>query len=1001
MTMDHAPKPDRPAPNLESLRGRLKGKSGREFWRSLDELSRTTEFTRFLDAEFPALAAQQTKLARRTLLKAMGASLAMAGLTGCDGKEDETALPYVNTPESIVPGKPKWYATAVTLNGYAQPVLGKTYVGRPVKLEGNPDHPASLGACDAFTQAALLGLYDPDRSQSPRHLDRPASWNAFDDVLQARAAMLDGTQGEGFHLLTGTVTSPSLTHQIDMLIQRWPKADWHVFEPISDDRRLEAARLVFGRPLEQQLGLDQAEIVVSLDDDFLGAGPRQTMQAGLWAKRRRGLSRGEDGVRLFVAEPTPTTTGAMAEERLIAAHERIAALLLGVAAALNIATESKADLNDRERTWVELVGRLLKGQAGRALVTIGSHHAPQLQALTLLINNRLGSFGKTLRFTEPIRVLPPDGEASFAKLVADMASGRVSTLLMIGVNPVYAGFADLDFAAHLERVELRIHAGLHDDETAQLSHWHLPITHELESWSDARAIDGTATIIQPLVRPFYTVRSQHEILAGLLGTPRDGREIVQETWRQNWRDDFDARWTDALYRGYVPGTAAAFIEPAIIGDAVAVPEEGKIQDFAASGVSVILRPDPTIWDGRFSSNAWLQELPKPLTKITWGNVILISPQLAAKRQLRNGDEIRLEAAGRSLTGAVWILPGQEARTITVNFGYGRSRCPLSAGLGCNAFALRDSGDPWRVPGAQLSGTGRQQDVATTQLHQGMDGFDFVRLINVSALGTDKAAARPASTPNEQHHTATFYPRHKWDDPSWGMTIDLDLCIGCNACVVACAAENNIPMVGKDLVAMGREMHWLRVDHYYEGSPDEPASYFQPVPCMHCEQAPCEMGCPVNAAVHSFDGLNLQVYNRCIGTRTCSSYCPYKVRRFNWFDYTGDDPEAMKAMRNPDVTVRQRGVMEKCTYCVQRISEARIAAEIDGRKLRDGDVVTACQQACPSKAIVFGNVMDPDTEVSRQKADDRNYSLLEEANTWPRTTYLARIETNPVGHEGEG
>ncbi|MDY0884428.1 TAT-variant-translocated molybdopterin oxidoreductase [Dongia soli] len=1001
MTKDHMPGPDGLAPNLESLGARLKGKRGRTFWRSLEELSRTKEFTDFLAAEFPALATHQPKFARRTLLKAMGASLALAGLAGCDGKEDETALPYVNAPESVVPGKPKWYASAVTLNGYAQPILGKTYVGRPVKLEGNPDHPASTGTCDAFTQAALLGLYDPDRSQSPRYLDRPVSWSAFDDAIQAQIATLNGKQGEGFRLLTGTVTSPSLAGQIKMLVQRWPKARWHVFEPVSEDLRLEATRLVFGRPLDQQLGLDQAELVVSLDDDFLGAGPRQTMQAGLWAKRRRGLPQGEGGIRLFVAEPTPTITGAMAEERLAAPHGRIAALLLGIAAAFDIEAGSALDLTEGERSWVDRIGGLLKEKAGRALVTVGSHREPQLQALALLVNQRIGSFGRTLRFTEPIAVLPPDGAASFARLVGDMASGQISALLMIGVNPVYAGFADLNFAAHLEKVGLRIHAGLHDDETAQLSHWHLPMTHELESWSDARAVDGTATIIQPLVRRFYSVRSQHEILAGLLGGPRDGREIIQATWRQNWQTDFDAHWSDALYRGYVPGTAAAIVEPAIAGDMSGIPQANQSDQEPAGEVNLVLRPDPTIWDGRFSGNAWLQELPKPLTKITWGNVLTISPRLAAERQLKNGDEINLEVAGRTLTGAVWIVPGQEAKTIAVSFGHGRSACPLSAGLGCNAFALRDSDHPWYVPAVQISPTGQQQDIATTQLHQAMDGFDFVRLVDASALSDGDQAVKPRSSPNEERHTATFYPRHKWDDPSWGMTIDLDLCIGCNACVVACVAENNIPMVGKDLVAMGREMHWLRVDHYYEGPPDAPASYFQPVPCMHCEQAPCEMGCPVNAAVHSSDGLNLQVYNRCIGTRTCSSYCPYKVRRFNWFDYTGDDPETIKAMRNPDVTVRQRGVMEKCTYCVQRIGEARIAAEIDGRKLRDGDVVTACQQACPTRAIIFGNVMDPTTEVSRQKADVRNYTLLEEANTWPRTTYLARIETKPARDEGEG
>jgi molybdopterin-containing oxidoreductase family iron-sulfur binding subunit len=926
----------------------------------------------FFSAEYPSLAPALDGIGRRSLLKAMAASLALAGLSGCDWRPDDDALPYVNTPENVAPGRPKWYATAATLNGYALPALGKTYTGRPVKLEGNPDHPASEGASDQFLQAALLGLYDPGRSQTPLYLGRPASWDAFDAAMTARAAALDAKQGEGFRLLTGTVTSPTLARQIEGLLGRWPKARWHVFEPLGEDLRLEAARLVFGRPLERRLHLDRAEAIVSLDDDFLGPGPRQTIQARAWSKRRLAYQHGQGGSRLLVAEPTPSLTGVRADRRLIASTAEIAPLLQSIAVALGAIGGSAPDLSEAARRWAGEAADMLANRPGISLLLVGPWYPPEVQMLGDLINEKIGAFDTTLTFADPIAVQPPDG-GSLKALSDDMAVGRVDTLAMLDVNPVYAASADVDFAAALQKVAFRIHAGLYHDETASLSDWHLPIQHDLESWSDARAVDGTASIIQPLVRPFYSVRSRHTILARFTGDQGAGRDLVRATWQAAWGKDFDAKWADALYRGFVAGSATPAVSPAIVNRDLALPQE-------PAALSVAIRPDPTVWDGRFANIAWLQELPKPLTKVAWTNIVAVAPALAQQRNLQSGDQVKVTVGGRAITGSAWIVPGQAPQTIALTLGYGRgAETGLGAGLGYRAAALQASAQAWHLAGATLQVLDATAIVPTTQVDHAMDGFDFVRVVG----------SPDAREPKPQQ--ASAYPPHHWDRPSWGMSIDLDLCIGCNACVTACMAENNVPVVGAELMAEGRAMFWLRVDHYTEGDVADPKNYFQPVPCMHCEQAPCEMGCPVNAAVHSSDGLNLQVYNRCIGTRTCSAYCPYKVRRFNWFDFTAGDPESIRAMRNPDVTVRQRGVMEKCTYCVQRIREARIAADKENRPVRDGEVVTACQQACPSQAIVFGDILDPDAAVTARKVEGRDYTLLEEVNTRPRTTYLARIE----------
>lgn len=931
------------APDMAALRSL----TGKRFWRALDELMDQPGFREKIGAAFPALAQGSGDWRRRDILKCLGGAIALAGLDGCERGPDEEALPFVEQPEGEEPDIARYYATAVEMDGVAQPVIGKTREGRPIKLEGNGDHAASRGASDPFVQAALLDLYDPARSAAPQYKGQPTSWARYDAALAGLRRRLDGQGGAGFHLVTGPVGSPTLRRQIAELMDRWPEARWHVHAPVGDPGAS-----------GEQLHLDRAHTIVSFDADLLGPGPLQVWHATRWGGRRRAFQAGNSDARLFVAEPSPTITGVTATRRLVAGSGRIGMLIEALAAEVGMRAAPVHGLASPERAWVAEAAAALASNAGQGLVVAGSEQPPALHALTRAIDAHLGNIGVTrIHFAKAPGPQPLD----MASLAEAIRADTVDTLFLLDTNPLYTA---PDLKPLLARVPMRIHAGLHADESAGVANWHLPMPHLLESWSDGRAADGSAILVQPLVRPWLDVRSRHALLEGLMEGSRSDREIVRESWRDVLDND---GWLKALVSGTIPNSQPA---AAALPEAAPVPGENR----PSGNLSLLIRPDPTVWDGRFASNPWLQELPRPLTKITWGNAVHISPALAREQGLASGDRVRLWVGDRSVTGPVWILPGQERRTLLVHLGHGRrSGGPVAKDVGFDAYPLLGASG-----GIRLEKMDGSEEVATTQHHFAMQGDEFIRFVD-----TLSDALPPEPPP------ANFYPPQR-SSPAWGMAIDLDLCIGCNACVVACVAENNIPMVGKEQVAKGREMHWLRIDRYYEGSPDDPQHAFQPVPCMHCEDAPCEMGCPVNAAVHSLDGLNLQVYNRCIGTRTCSAYCPYKVRRFNWFDLTAKDPPELRAARNPEVSVRGRGVMEKCTYCIQRISAARITAKKEDREIRDGEVMTACQVACPTQAIVFGDVSDGTSQVSRRKASGRDYDLLPETNTRPRTTYQARI-----------
>ncbi|WP_275629515.1 4Fe-4S dicluster domain-containing protein [Pseudomonas sp. 273] len=918
-------------------------------------------------------------LDRRRFLQLMGASLALAGLGACGEPPDE-AVARVEQEPLRSPGQASDYATAVPFAGIAQPVLGHCIDGRPLKLEGNPEHPCCGGASDAFTQAAILQLYDPDRSQVPRHLGRESGWAQVQGELFALQRRHDRDRGAGLHLVLGASSSPTLARQLQALRQRWPRACFYQGDAYGERNAADGLYQAFGQPLTARLRLENVQALVCLDADLLGPGPRQTAWQRGWAQRRRAAAAGQGQARIHVAEGVPSLTGAAACARLPAAPWQLPHLALALARALGEALPGSPQLDEAQRRWAVQAAAALRGAGREALVCVGAQQPAQLQALAARLNQRLGGLGHSHDYIAPL--LLEDSPAApwepLAALLPRIADGAVDSLLLLDCNPLHACAEGEQLRQAMQDVPWRLHAGLVHDESAAECHWHLPLSHPLESWSDARAADGSACLVQPLVRPLYATPGLHQLLEMLLNGARgDGHALLRQTWAEHdlpaWRAALERGWIESAPPAATPGQAAL---PALV-----LP--------AAANLVASVRPDPAVWDGRLANLGWLQELPRPISSLTWGNVIGVAPRLAERYGLANGECLRVEIDGQRLEGPVWIEPGQADGLLALTAGYGRQRAGrLGNGVG---FAVRAL--PAGVPAQAVSrceATGERMPLAITQAQHRLPEGAAPALRRVSR-------AEPPAAP-------ALLPTRSGEGPQWAMLIDLDLCTGCNACVVACQAENNIPVVGAEQVAAGRAMHWLRIDHYYQGDAEAPRSAFQPRPCMHCERAPCEAGCPVEATLHGSDGLNQMVYNRCIGTRTCAAYCPYKVRRFNWYDWTAGAPPSLQAQRNPEVSVRGRGVMEKCTYCVQRIGAARLAAREQGLDWQAGEgseaVRTACQQACPSQAIAFGNLQRSDGEPARGRRSPRHYALLEELDTRPRTTYLARIDDEP-GAPGDG
>jgi MoCo/4Fe-4S cofactor protein with predicted Tat translocation signal len=983
--------------DLDSVRDRIDAaiahdaaeKTGPEYWRSLEELAGSPEFQEALHREFPKGAAEWVdSVSRRGFLKVMGASMALAGMTGCVRLPLEPIVPYVRQPEDVIPGRPMFYATAMTLGGYASPLLVESHLGRPTKIEGNDRHPASLGGTDIFAQASILSMYDPDRSQSVVSMGDQQSWQAFLNAIRGPLNAQKALQGAGIRILTPTISSPTLADQLRGFLKIYPQAKWHVYEPVNRDNVLEGAKLAFSQPVETRYDFEKADVIVSLDADFLYAGfPGNVRYIRDFAKRRN-----PDGKmnRLYVIESTPTTTGAKADHRVPVRASMVEAF----AHTLN----QNGELPGEYAHLFDALMPELEAHRGSSLFIAGDHQPPVVHTLVHSMNQALGNVGKTVFYTEPIGANPVNQTESIKDLVGDIHAAKVDLLVILGGNPAYDAPADLDFANVLKngKIPLRLHLGLYQNETADLCQWHINQTHELEAWGDARAYDGTASIIQPLIAPLYNGKSASEFVALLSGqADATGYDLTRAYWqKQHAGTDFEQFWRKSLHDGWIEGTT--FSPKTLQAKAANFPTPATVDP---SAIELNIRRDPTIYDGQFSNNGWLQELPKPMTKLTWDNAVLIGPKMAERLQIATKDVVELELNGKKVTGPVWIQAGHPDNSATIFLGYGRKRAGrVGTAQGFDAYALRTSAAPWIASGLKIRKTGDTYELASTQGYQSMDTPDGGHRPLVRETTLEDYRKRPNFAGEEGEEPApglTLYKPYpyKEEDYAWGMTIDLNSCVGCNNCMIACQSENNIAVVGHEQTLLGRHMHWIRVDAYYQGDRDNPKAFFQPVPCMQCENAPCEVVCPVGATNHTPEGLNDMVYNRCVGTRYCSNNCPYKVRRFNFLLFQDWETPQYKMMRNPDVTVRSRGVMEKCTYCVQRINEHRIDAERENRKINDDELQTACQQSCPAGAIVFGNINDPNSKVSKLKAQSRNYSLLGELNTRPRTTYLAEV-TNP-------
>ena len=1069
--------------NFASLKEKILGQSGKEYWRSVEEFVDAPEFEEFVKYEYPSHAEEWDKsLSRRNFVKVMGASLAFAGLSGCVIQPAEQIVPYVTNPEGLIPGKPLYYATSMTLGGIATGLLARSNEGRPTKLEGNPEHPGSLGATDTYAQASLLNLYDPDRSQEILFRGTPKTWQDFMKGVRTKVGELgDGT---GIHFLTETVTSPTQIDQLKRIQGELPGAKWHQYEPVNNDNAMAGAKMAFGSPAQAVYKFEKAERILSLDSDIFSSFNVRYIKD--FSKGRALSEEKKEMNRLYSVETTMSLTGAKADHRLAVKPSQMPEIAKAIAEALGVSGAS-SDYSENAK-WIEEMAKDLQEHKGKSLVVAGNNQSPMVHALAHAMNDALGNIGQTVDFVEPFQ---PNADKTqkeqLAELIKEIDAGSVKMLVILGGNPVYNTPADLKLSKErMDKVPLRVHLGEYVDETGILCHWHVAAANYLTSWGDSRAYDGTVSISQPLIKPLYDGKSVYEVVQLFLKENYEKKDlaVVQEFWQaQNLKtvpvagttnkesaetaktetaDDkkeeakatpipaatpvptsangasapktFEDNWRKVIHDGFVAGSEA---ETKSVSVSTSFLSE-TVEPLSGDGdYEIAILPDPGVYDGRFANNGWLQELPNPLNKITWENVALISPNTATKLGINQdsryndfaggeigrafintkggnleSDLLKLTYGDTELSKHVpaWISPGQPDDVVTIFLGYGRTRAGRVAGLsskfadesvpsiGYDAYEVQKSDAMWFGKG-KIENTNVQTTVASTQIH-----FN----ISEESVGT-RDILRNWSFEDYEHHLKKEYhdPADQYDKSMygnefgevyakhdrWAMTIDLNSCVGCNACVVACQSENNIPIVGKEQVERSREMHWMRIDAYYSGNDinDPEGPNFQPVLCQQCEQAPCEVVCPVHATVHSAEGLNDMVYNRCIGTRYCSNNCPYKVRRFNFMLYQDWDTPQYKLMRNPEVTVRSRGVMEKCTYCTQRISAARIEAEKDGREIREGEIVTACQSVCPADAIVFGNAHDKNSEIAKTKKDHRNYALLNhELNTQPRTSYLAGV-----------
>ncbi len=995
------------------------------YWKSLNELAQNEEYKNYAEREFPENATELTdQVSRRSFLRVMGASIALAGFASCR-KPVQKILPYSRQPENMILGEPLFYATSMPFQDSVTGLLITNNEGRPSKVEGNPDHPASGGRTNIYHQASMLEMYDPDRSRSPRQNGEKVSKEDFYAFVQEhfsdtsrRVLFIDeATSSPTYHRIKGD------------LVNSFPNARWVTYEAFSENNAIEGAQIAFGQRLRTVNHYDNADVVVALDDDFMNPqSGKNSVENALKVTARRKVDSTEDSMsRIYSIENAFTNTGSYADHRLRLKTSQIAPFTFALAAKLS---ETVSGLNAfsgvsnefSNHDWIVKLADELIASQGQSIITAGAEHSPETHAAVAAMNLALGNSGNTVTYHAlPYRENRNEDEA-FLNAITELKAGAYDTVVLVGGNIAYNAPADLDLARALGNVETSIHLSSHYDETSKVCNWHVNSAHYLEAWGDGLSYSGQRSIIQPQILPLFNGLSAIEFINTLLtGEESSGHELVQETWRTVITSDFNRRWEEILHDGLdensgfntenvnLSGNFASSIESALTAQGI-------------DGIEIAIKPDVRLFDGRFANNGWLQELPEPMTKITWDNVALMSAATAEKiginprRSFRNNDvpKVRISAGGTTIEIGAWVEPGHADDSITLTVGYGRENVGRVAdGVGVDTYPLRTT-ENMLVQAASVEPTGTTYEVACVQDHHTLEGRDMIRTATLdeykenpdfatfkSFHGFEVPGMKEAEARGTAHQgpvslfTEQYGPDHQ---PQWGMTIDLNSCFGCGVCTIACQAENNIPVIGKREVGRRRAMHWIRTDRYYEGDIDNPTAYHQPVPCMHCELAPCEQVCPVAATTHSEDGINQMTYNQCIGTRYCANNCPFKVRRFNFFNYTkeylttGDDPEIIQMAMNPQVTIRFRGVIEKCTYCVQRVNRGKIKAKLatGSRKPEDGAVKTACQQACPANAISFGDLTDENSEVSIKKRNDRNYVMLEELNVRPRTSYLARL-----------
>lgn len=961
----------------------IQGNNGRSYWRSLEELSQTAEFRARLEREFPREAAEmRDPVSRRSFLKLMGASMALSSLVGCQfalKQPQETIVPYVRQPEQVIPGRSLYFATSMSVQGYGVGLLAESHEGRPTKVDGNSLHPASRGSSDAWIQASVLTMYDPERSQNVLNAGQPSTWEA---AVAALATVADA----GLRIISEPNASPTVVSLISTLEAQGAK--WYQYDALSGDNARAGAEAAFGSAVNTVYAFDKANVVVALDSDFTHGTASAIRYAQDLASTRRITSDEPTLSRIYVAEPTPTNTGAFADHRLAAKASDIAQITQAIAAGVGINVAAPT-LAEAAQKWVTTAVADLKSAAGKSVVIAGETQPAAVHALVHAINAALTNVGTTVTYTDAI-MNRGTGAASLKALVDEINSGAVKTLVIADANIVYAAPADLNIVDALKKVATIVHVGLYNDETAALATWHINGAHYLESWGDTRAFDGTVALQQPLIAPLYNGKTVSEVLLAVLGKADTAYNAVKAYWQTTLALSgfaFEKAWQTALHDGVVAGATP------VAAATVTLATPTAIAATATEGLELVFRADPSLRDGAAANNGWLQEVPKPFTKLVWDNTAQLSPETASKLGVKNEDVVTLSLGGRTVDAPVYIVPGQANDTVVVHLGFGRTQAgKVGNGVGFNAYALRGSDALWFATGVTVTSTGKTYTLASTQTHFNLEGRDE-DIIHAKSLA-EYLAEKKSGKEHKKHEILSLFPEYDYSKGyQWGMSIDLNACNGCNACVVACQAENNIPVVGKDQIWRGREMQWIRIDTYFSGDINNPTIYQQPLACMQCEHAPCEIVCPVAATVHDAEGINVMVYNRCVGTKYCSNNCPYKVRRFNFFQYSDEETPSLKLQRNPDVTVRVRGVMEKCNYCLQRINEVRIDADRESREIKDGEVITACQQACPSQAIVFGNINDTTSQVAKMKALETKFTVLDSLNTKPRTSYMIKF-TNP-------